>query len=360
MALAGPSLPAYVRTPRTGSSVREGVAAASRAIIVLAGFLLAAPCSGCGGGREAAGSRPMEVAPTTTVGEAGVSVELPHDWHAGTAADGNVVDPLTRVVASSAPVRLRDVPCQIARYGPPRTEVTLVVVEWEASGGAHFGARPERVTPESLELHPPPAIECFDGSGGSIQFSERGRFFGAYLFAGERAPQRLIARAFDVLNTLRVAAAEAARRLTRSGISIDVPAGWDGRILFRDAAGSSGVIFQVANFELPPNSGFEPPQELEPGQEDPIKAMDTNDVLITIMSDWANGEPMPEPLALDQLRFLPDAAPRVPVGHTLAEGSFCYGARCVRIEVDFGGRRQPDLESAVNGVLASLDAEPRP
>jgi hypothetical protein len=157
----------------------------------------------------------------------------------------------------------------------------------------------------------------------------------------------------------RVGDAGAARTLTRNGISIGVPAGWDGRMLFRDSTGSWGVVFQVANFELPPNEGFTPSPELPPGREDPIKAMDTSDVLITVVSDETASEPAPEPLTVGRLRLLPEGAPRVPRRHTLAEGSFCYGARCLRIEVDFGGRPQADLESAVNRVLASLDVEPR-
>jgi hypothetical protein len=316
---------------------------------------VAAIVAGCGGGGEAPRSRPAASAQT---GTAGVSVELEPGWHAGAATDGNVVDPLTRVVASSAPVRPREVPCQIERYAPPSTEVTLVIVEWQASGGARFEPRPERFAPEAVELYPPPAIECFEGAGGSVQFADHARLFGAYLLAGERAPQRLIDQAFGVLNSLTVDRREAAdRRLARNGVSISVPAGWDGRMLFRDAAGSWGVIFQTANFELPANEGFEPPQELPPGEEDPIKAMDADDVLITIVSDEATGAP--GAITLDQLWFLPEATPRVPHGHTLAEGSFCYGARCLRIEVDFGGLPQPALERAVNRVLASLDVERR-
>lgn len=291
-------------------------------------------------------------------GIAGVSVELPRGWHAGTPADGNVVDPLTRVVASSAPGELRQVPCQIARYAPRPTDVTLVIVEWQAIGNARSGPRPGRFTQETLKIHPPPAIECFDGRGGSAQFVDQGRVFGTYLLVGNQAPDRLLKEALDVLNTLQVRSrVEAARRLARNGISIAVPIGWDGRMLFRDAAGSWGVNFQVANFELPPNEGFEPPEVLPPGQEDPIKAMGAGDVLIMVVSDEATGEPAPETMTLDHLRFLPQGTPRVPHGHALAEGSFCYGARCVRVEVDFGGPPEPTLRSAVDRVLASLDVE---
>ena len=59
---------------------------------------------------------------------------------------------------------------------------------------------------KSLPLHPPPAIECFAGSGGSIEFAQRGRHFGAYLLAGRRAQQSLVARARSVLDTLQVVA----------------------------------------------------------------------------------------------------------------------------------------------------------
>jgi hypothetical protein len=324
-------------------------------VLLALALLVAAVVAGCGGSAEVSSSqRPAEEASSRT-GDASVTVELPPGWHAGTPADGNVIDPLTRVVASSAPVRLRAVPCQIARYAPPASDVTLVVVEWERSADARPGERPSSFTRETLPLYPPPAIECFDGPGGSVQFVDHDRLFGAYLLIGKQAPVGLVEEALAVLNTLQVKSpAPAGRRLTRNGASIAVPAGWDGRILFRDPTGSRGVIFQVANFRLPDNEGFEPPRELPPGQEDPIKAMDDGDVLITVNSDEASGDPVPETVTLDRLRFLPAAAPRVPRGHRIAEGAFCYAERCVRIVVDFGGRSEAPLRSAVNAVLGSL------
>jgi hypothetical protein len=345
------------------SDVNSGparVAGALRVLAVSLSAIVLGACGGRGGVTDADAPRAAgeERAIGTRTGLAGVSVELPPGWHAGTRADGNVVDPLTRVVASSAPGELRQVPCQIARYAPRPTDVTLVIVEWQASEDARFGPRPGRFTQETVKLHPPPAIECFDGRGGSAQFVDHDRVFGAYLLVGNQAPDRLLKEAFGVLNTLQVRSrVEAARRLARNGVSIAVPIGWDGRILFRDAAGSLGVNFQVANFELPPNEGFEPPEELPPGQEDPIKAMSAGDVLIMVISDEPTGKPAPETITLDHLRFLPQGTPRVPHGHALAEGSFCYGAHCVRVEVDFGGPSEPALRSAVDGVLASLEVE---
>jgi hypothetical protein len=335
-------------------------------MLVALGLLVAAVVAGCGGSADGPASERFAEEVSRKTGDASVTVELPPGWHAGTPADGNVLDPLTRVVASSAPVRLRTVPCQIARYAPPASDVTLVVVEWEQSADARPGERPSSFTREALSLSPPPAIECFDGPGGSVQFVDHGRVFGAYLLIGKQAPDGLVEEALAVLNTLQVKSpTTAARRVTRNGVSIAIPTGWDGRMLFRDAAGSWGVIFQIANFALPPNEGFEPPRELPPGQEDPIKAMGDGDVLITVATDEVTGELTPGAVTLDRLRFLPAAAPRVPRGHRIAEGSFCYGKRCVRVEVDFGGRSDPPLSSAVDAVLGSLvvtrgvDADPK-
>jgi hypothetical protein len=209
-------------------------------------------------------------------------------------------------------------------------------------------------------LLPPPAIECFAGAGGSVQFADRGRTFGAYLLAGPKASVSVVSQARRVLDTLHVEPA-AATLLERNGISLAVPWGWDGRVLFRDAAGASHVQFQVANFELPANEGLEPPQELPPGEEDPIKAMGASDVLVMVVTDEPGGVPAPDPITLADLRFLLPGALRVPHAHWLAEGSFCRGARCFGIQVDFGGRSPaPTLREQVNEVLSSLHVDQIP
>jgi hypothetical protein len=147
----------------------------------------------------------------------------------------------------------------------------------------------------------------------------------------------------------------AGRLLTRNGISIAVPTGWDARMLFRDPAGAQGVIYQVANFRLPPNEGFQPPHELPPGQQDPIKAMGPGDVIISVIDDRASGEQAPRTIALGDLRFLPAGAPAIPRGHALAEASFCYSTRCIQVESDFGGGEPaPRLRNQVDVVLASI------
>jgi len=151
------------------------------------------------------------------------------------------------------------------------------------------------------------------------------------------------------------------RRLEHRGVSLALPAGWDGRVLFLDPQGTSGLL-QGANFELPPNEGFAPPQELPPGEVDPIKAMTAEDVLITILPCAAlpgtgPGRPAPARISLDSLSFRSAGDPSVPRGHALAEGAFRFGERCLRIEVDFGGPPSDSLQKRVDDVLASLIVE---
>jgi hypothetical protein len=59
------------------------------------------------------------------------------------------------------------------------------------------------LTPKNLELRQR-AIECFDGPGGSIEFSARRHTFAAYVLLGRRAPARLADQARAVLDTLRI------------------------------------------------------------------------------------------------------------------------------------------------------------
>ena len=142
-------------------------------------------------------------------GTAGVTVLLPRGWHAWEAPrnlDPAVTDPLTRVVAVSAPFGFADRGCQVAAYTFPKTAVAVVVVEWtQLWHEARWKLRPDAFTTSSLQVRPPPAIECFDGSGGSAQFVDHGRHFGAYLLAGTEAGKRIVSQARVVLDSLRVA-----------------------------------------------------------------------------------------------------------------------------------------------------------
>lgn len=277
-----------------------------------------------------------------------MTVALPSGWHTTSWDDGHVVDPLTRVVVASAPISQRATGCQVARYAFADDAVALVVVEWEEPGVVRR-PRPSRFTSAKLPAQPPPAVECFDGPGGTVQFHDGGRAFGAYLLVGREARPELADEARAVLDTLRVGE----RRLERNGISLAVPPGWSGRILFREPTGRDAVIFQVASFELPPNDGLEPPPELQPGEVDRIEAMGADDVLVTIADGATDGAPTPDAVTVADLARVEGA--RVPSGHSLARRSFCFGERCLEIEVDFGAAepRPADIERA-NAVLASL------
>lgn len=315
--------------------------------------------SACGGQTVGPASQPStstgteDQAISTRHGVERVTVALPTGWYSADPDDGAVVDPRTRLVVSSAPIRAEASDCQIDGYHAANDAVVLIVVEWEEDYPA-LPKRPARFTSSELRVQPPPAIECFDGAGGSAQFTDAGRTLAAYLLVGEQASAELIDQARGVLDTLSV---EPSKHLSRDGVAVAVPQAWDARVLFRDQAGSEPAIYQVANFELPENEGFQPPDELPPGQEDPIKAMGPGDILITVDADETNGARVSRPIALADLTLVEGA--RVPRGHQLAAGSFCARERCVRIEVDFGGAAPKHLVRQVNEVLASLTIEPR-
>ena len=141
-------------------------------------------------------------------------------------------------------------------------------------------------------------------------------------------------------------------RLEHAGTSIEVPAGWDGRLLFLEPDGASALL-QVANFELGEQDGFGPPPELPPGEEDPIKAMSGADVLITLAAT-SFGEAEVGPVSIGASDLLPPG-PKIPRGHALAERSFCLQERCFDLTVDFASSPpDPAVIEDVNTVLSTL------
>lgn len=145
----------------------------------------------------------------TRIGSGGVTVALPagwQTWQPSPRLKPDITDPVLRVVAISAPWRFAQRGCQVAAFAFPANAVAVVVVEWvDPRDAPGLPRRPSRFTAATLPLHRPPAIECWAGPGGSAEFVDHGRRFGAYLMAGRRAPPRLVARARAVLDTLRVA-----------------------------------------------------------------------------------------------------------------------------------------------------------
>jgi hypothetical protein len=157
------------------------------------------------------------------VGGAGVTVALPTDWHAirllVPTPSMQVGDPVTRIVAASGPVSFGK-GCNDVDYAFPSTAVALVVLEW-VTLTMHLPARPHRFTRKTLPVRPSPAVECFDGPGGSVQFIDHGRRFAAFLLVGRRAAPALADRARAVLDTLRVSetsgcTADATRAVVRA------------------------------------------------------------------------------------------------------------------------------------------------
>ena len=137
------------------------------------------------------------------------------------------------------------------------------------------------------------------------------------------------------------------------GVSITIPAAWDGRVLFDDLG--ENAVWQAANFELPPNEGSEPPRPIR-GREDPIKSMGEGDVLISIADATdAAGARGRLPLVISERSFLDPADGRVPRGHAIARESGCFQARCFEATVDFGRPPHRRLIAAANAVLASLE-----
>jgi hypothetical protein len=134
------------------------------------------------------------------VGSAGVTVSLPPGWHATRGFDGPVTDPVTRIVVASGRIGVRATQCQVAHYAFASTGVAIVVLEWRRTYGATFPPRPRHF---AVRVRPG-TIECFAGAGGSVEFRDHGRNFGAYLLIGKRARPGTVATARRVLDSLQV------------------------------------------------------------------------------------------------------------------------------------------------------------
>jgi hypothetical protein len=170
------------------------------------------------------GSGARETAPLAPigprVGSAGVTVELPPGWHATAANDGNVTDPLARVVVASSPIEAAFSECQTSAYSFAQDAVALVLVEWwgPADNPGAPPPRPARFTPELLSVRRG-VHECYPGRGATLFFSVADREFGAYVFVGDDAPDSLIDELCSVLDTLEVTPGR-----PRTGASLTRPA----------------------------------------------------------------------------------------------------------------------------------------
>jgi hypothetical protein len=153
----------------------------------------------------------LAVAAPPRAGSGGVTVALPPGWRSTVPDQGNITQPLTRIVVSSGPIAPRltgTCHVQVSDYAFPAAAVAIVVVEWtKPIGGMKIGTgptRPRHFTATNLSIHPAPSIECFHGPAGAAEWAERGHSLAAYVLLGRRAPAVLAAKARAVLDTLRV------------------------------------------------------------------------------------------------------------------------------------------------------------
>ena len=129
-------------------------------------------------------------------------------------------------------------------------------------------------------------------------------------------------------------------KLTRAGIEIELPEGWDGRIYRRETADDDVTrrALQAANFALPSNVG-----DYAVGA---IERMEAGDVLVVLLEFdpdnagqglFAN-EGLPTVLGADD--FSPTAMPRAIPGRTGAQWFFSVAGRAFCLYVVLGSHRE--------------------
>jgi hypothetical protein len=143
--------------------------------------------------------------------------------------------------------------------------------------------------------------------------------------------------------------------LSRSGLTIDLPDGWDGRIYQRDAGPDvvTRRAMHVANFALPPNMGDYATAAVE--------RMQSDDVLVALIEfDPASAgaglfadQGMPAALTADA--FSPTAMPRAIPGRTGSQFFFSSGGRAFCLYVVLGSHNdRAALLPVVNAVVGTL------
>ncbi len=137
--------------------------------------------------------------------------------------------------------------------------------------------------------------------------------------------------------------------LSYSGVTVDLPEGWYGRVQFRDVSGKD-FLLQVANFALPEQTGLVASISLPAGSEDPTKDLSGGDVLVTVLNvAAAQGD---SSFALDQADFI--VGDLVPRGRSVAQRSVTASGRGFFVDAMFGQTPvDATVLGAVNSVLAS-------
>jgi hypothetical protein len=147
-------------------------------------------------------------------------------------------------------------------------------------------------------------------------------------------------------------------KLTRQGLEIELPDGWDGRIYRReaDAEAVTRRALHAANFALPPGLG-----DYAVGV---VETMTTGDVLVVLLEfdpDSAGqglfaNEGMPTGLRAGD--FSPSAMPRATAGRTAAQWFFSLNGRAFCLYVVLGSHAaRADVMPLVNQVVETLKIE---
>jgi hypothetical protein len=144
-------------------------------------------------------------------------------------------------------------------------------------------------------------------------------------------------------------------KLTRQGIEIELPDGWDGRIYRReaDAGAVTRQALHAANFALPPGLG-----DYAVGA---VERMERGDVLVVLLEfdpDSAgqglfSAEGLPEHLGAGD--FSPTAMPRAVPGRTAAQWFFSVAGRAFCLYVVLGSHQErAEVLPLVNAVVGTL------
>jgi hypothetical protein len=146
--------------------------------------------------------------------------------------------------------------------------------------------------------------------------------------------------------------------LSRAGLQIDLPDGWDARIYQRVAEADvvTRRTMHAASFALPPNLGDYATAAVE--------AMQTGDVLVSLIEfDPASAgtglfrsEGMPAALGADA--FSPTAMPRAIPGRTASQFFFSTGGRAFCLYVVLGSHTErATLLPLVNAVVRTIKVD---
>lgn len=140
------------------------------------------------------------------------------------------------------------------------------------------------------------------------------------------------------------------------GVTVDLPAGWDGRIYTRDVGGAARAAVHAATFPLPAQRG-----DFGAGA---VEMMGGGDVFVVLLEyDPAQtGQPLfqaqSQPAAFSPGAYSPNVLQRAIAGQAGAQAFFAAGARAFCLYVVLGRYRNRDeLAAVANEVIGAIHIE---